>query len=454
MLIKRVRNFARNEDGAITPLLLVLFTSIVLMTGVAIDLLRHEAARADLQAALDRGVLAAASLSQTLEADAVVADYVENRIWADIPVALSVDPTAGAGGTGRRIEASASFMLDSMFLKIAGLDQLRVAAASAAQQSATLVEISLVLDISGSMGRLPEPRLFNLQPAAVAFVEDMLDDGADQYVSINLVPYSGMVNPGPDMFGLLTAASGGRRHANSSCVEFDRASDFDETGLRGASDYAQVPHFQYFSYRSNTTLDDWGWCPDDETRIRYLSNDATLLGNVINGLRLHDGTGTQNAMKWAIALLDPDTRDRLGDLAAVRETPGEFAFADRPYAWDRPDVRKIIVLMTDGNIRYQRRPKNPNDPRLANTLLQSLSGQWYELETEESSTQSFLDLCDLAKENGVEIFTIAFEAGAEAEGEMEACASDIENFYAPVGSEITGVFEDIAVRISRLKLVN
>jgi hypothetical protein len=65
-------SFFRDDRGALTPLMLVMFTGIILTTGVALDLIRQESERTDLQDALDRGVVAAASLTQSLDPEATV----------------------------------------------------------------------------------------------------------------------------------------------------------------------------------------------------------------------------------------------------------------------------------------------------------------------------------------------------------------------------------------------
>ncbi len=56
--------FLRDEHGAMTPLMLVLLVGILVSSGIALDLIRQESERSDLQDALDRGVLAATALDQ------------------------------------------------------------------------------------------------------------------------------------------------------------------------------------------------------------------------------------------------------------------------------------------------------------------------------------------------------------------------------------------------------
>ena len=55
----RDESFLRDEDGAILPFTLLMFLIMVVATGMAVDYMRHETLRAELQNGLDRGLLAA-----------------------------------------------------------------------------------------------------------------------------------------------------------------------------------------------------------------------------------------------------------------------------------------------------------------------------------------------------------------------------------------------------------
>ncbi|MEM6487407.1 MAG: Tad domain-containing protein [Pseudomonadota bacterium] len=216
---RRLKEFHADDRGAITPLMLVLFITLVIITGLAIDMVRHEAERADLQDALDRGVLAAAQFGQDVDPQVVVEEYVRSRNFGDSEVDLTVQFTAQTPYE-RRIDADALYDMDTVFMAMTGVDTLGVAAGASALQGRTAIEISLVLDISGTMRY--SSRIENLRIAANEFITEMLADGADSYTTISIVPYAGQVNPGPEMF---SALGGVRWHAFSSCPEFT-ASDF------------------------------------------------------------------------------------------------------------------------------------------------------------------------------------------------------------------------------------
>lgn len=456
------RGLLRDESGGLTPLILVLFVGIVLTTGFALDLLRQEAESADLQDALDRGVLAAASLTQTVDAETVVGEYLANRSIAE------AQPNWGVAITGdlsyRRVDASAGYQLDTLFLRLAGLETLPVVVNAAAEQGVQNIEIALVLDISGSMAReysgtSGQKRLDVLKVAASNFIDTVLTADTVDRTMISLVPYAGQVNAGP----LFDDFNSQRVHSYSSCIEFFD-SDLTSTTLPAFNSRPQVPHFQWFrfeGYYGNEA--EWGWCPSDRQGLIPYSNDAAALKARIAGFVGHDGTGTQNALKWGLGLLDPaaaPVMQRLIDDGLV-----DPDFAGGPGAYGDKNVLKVVVLMTDGNIRYQQRPKaryydSPSERSyFARNYLRS---QWATLRyssqrtaDEAFRTEQFLALCQKAKEKGAIVFTIGFDVpeGGDAYSEMLSCASSPGHFYHVEGLDLISAFDQIAATITKLRLI-
>ena len=80
---KQFGRFARDEDGSIIVFALILFVLMVMLGGMAVDIMRYEDTRVTLQQTLDRSTLAAASMSQTLDAEDVVADYMSKAGLGD-----------------------------------------------------------------------------------------------------------------------------------------------------------------------------------------------------------------------------------------------------------------------------------------------------------------------------------------------------------------------------------
>ncbi len=457
-----VNRLSKDECGGLTPALLVMFTGIVLMTGIALDLIRHESERSDLQDALDRGVLAAASVTQTVDPEITVAEYLANRALSQVAVTPAVIDDIQLNS--RRIDASAGYGMPTVFLRMAGLGELPVAVGAAALQRLQDVEISLVLDISGSMARelsgtTGRSRLEVLRDAGSHFIDVVLTETARDRTTISLVPFSGQVNAGP-LFDHLNSS---RVHSYSSCVEFTDG-DLGTTALPAADSRAQVPHFQWFTFEGAAGHEaEWGWCPSDAHPLLPFSNDPDALKARINALVGHDGTGTQIGLKWGLGLLDPTTQPLTEQLVAAGAVPA--AFAERPAAFGNPDVLKVVVLMTDGNIRYQQRPKaSAYDTPSERTYwaTHQLTGSSSVLSTTSSRNadeafrrSQFLNLCQQAKDNDILVFTIGFDVaeGSPAYQDMLSCASSAGHFYHVEGLELVTAFDQIASTIEKLKLV-
>ena len=477
------RLFLRNEDGAMTIFACFMILIMVLVGGIGADLMRNEMERTRLQGVADRAVLAAADLDQELSPEDVVRDYFEKSGVGEFVADVVVSGT----GQNRTVSVSAFKEMRTQFMHNVGVDTLPVPAAATASEGTEHVEISLVLDISGSMRH--SNRIQNLRPAASDFVDVLLEDGADTYTSINLIPYAGQTNPGAFMFnrvggqripatpldeslggieehlshGLLDpeveAGTGSNPDGRyvfpnvSSCLEL-QPNDFNNANLRSSASYDQVAHFMNWTIAADVM--DWGWCPQDQTSIQYMSNNATALKNTIDTMRLHDGTGTHYAMKYAVSLLDPSSR---GDVTALVGTGQvDASFQGRPANYDDTSAVKYIVLMTDGQITEQFRPIDALDDE--NPTVELNNGRRPEREQltpANTNVQSFFAQCDLAKNQQprpVIVFTIAFEAPSLAEQQMRDCASSPSHFFVADGGSISDVFQNIARQINQLRLTN
>jgi hypothetical protein len=366
------------------------------------------------------------------------------------------------------------------------MDTLPVPAAATAAEMARNIEVSLVLDISGSMRY--SDRMDNLRPAAQEFVDMLLTPTTRPYTTINLIPYAGQTNPGPFMFNrmggarvpalALDAALGGIPASQShgvldpalpggvgpdpslryvypnvsSCLEMAPGT-FTTPALPTGSN-AQVAHFMNWVIAPDVM--DWGWCPQDQTAINYLSNNPDTLKATIGSMRMHDGTGTHYAMKYAVSLLDPSSQDDVSALIGDGQVAAQFD--GRPAAYDDETAVKYIILMTDGQITEQVRPTDALDSENPTVELnEGRTGERTRITTANTNVNSFFAQCDLAKNarpRPVIVYTIAFEAPGTPEAQMRACASSPAHFFAADGGSIADVFEAIARQIQTLRLTN
>lgn len=431
--LKALRADARGNVGMVFGLALV---PLIALGGAGVDIARYETIRVELQDGLDRGVLAAASLTQNRDPKSVLKDYLKNLSYAND---LTLDLDYQTALNQRTVTASASYTVDTTFIKLVGVDRMTVSAVSTAQEAKKKIEMSLMLDMSGSMN--DNNRIKNLKTAAEAFIDQMVTEQSKAYTTISIVPYAGHVNVGAAVFDKL---GGNRLQSNSSCFELgETASAYgsDPMTFKGA---AQVPQFTHWNSdpKKQKVMRPW-WCPIESTSITYLSNDADALKAKIKALEMHDGTGTQNAMQWGYTLLNPASKNVIN--AAIATGKMDSKFADRPVAFNDADTMKVIVLMTDGAITQQFRPKDYNrDP--------NLEPQNKEISSAPTNATRLSNVCTKAKANGIIVFTIGFEVTGEATKQMTNCATSPAHYYPTSGAGITDAFKSISISIKKLRL--
>ncbi len=473
----KIRSFSNDTDGAIAAFSVVTFMTMFLAIGMGVDFMRHEAQRAELQDALDRGVLAAAMAPNQEIAAIIVAQYLRTANFVPEAAEVSVEPIFVR--SEKRVRASVSYRFKTYFLKIAGITTLNLNVASSAATAASSVEISLALDISGSMASLntqvdqstfaslgqnfdPElivnnqiRRIDFMKVAATEFVDMILAEGRNRETTINLVPFAGQVNLGPTAYNHLI---GSRVHNYSSCIDADpddlMSGDLSYA-MSGGPDTWQTPHFQYYRFEANYgNLAEWGWCPSDAQAIEYMSNDVDRLKERISDFVAHDGTGTPFAIAWALGLLDHRMQpliSHLTDQGLVEER-----FRNRPEENINGDTMKVIVLMSDGQTTNQPRPRDRDydeESEIEYLASNRLRAPTQMMSFSEGSAY-LRQICQSAKDQEVIVFTIGFDlATRSARNDLRDCATSEAHFYDVNGIELAEAFEAIATTVTKLRLV-
>lgn len=469
-LLALSRHFSKSEDGSIT--IFACFMILIMMTicGIGVDMMRHEMERTRLQAVSDRAVLAAADLDQTLDPEAVVRDYFAKSGMAEYVSAVNVDE----GLNYRTVTVDASNSIKTQFMDTLGVENLTVPAYAKAEEKIQKVEISLVVDISGSMNN--NNKMQNLKNAAGVFVDTVLKPENEDLISVSLVPYSEHVNAGPAIFDQLNVH---KVHNFSHCIEIPD-SEFSTLRFDRSRSYEQMQHFQwnYYSIESgnqqNTRYDTV--CPQNGNRhsgtyedyeaITAFSQNATALKAQINKFKPRAGTSIFLGMKWGVGMLEPDFRPIISNLASAGKA--DPAFANRPSALNDPETLKTVILMTDGqNDRSMRIPDwyYNSDSEVMHWYYNNLqyyinryvsyyyrSDFYYEKYNASQGDTLLSNICDAAKEARIVIWSIGFEVTDHGASVMRDCASSPSHFFRVEGVEIEDAFEAIARQINQLRL--
>lgn len=456
--VRLARHFARNEDGVMTIFAMMILMMMLLVGGIGVDIMRNEMERAKLQSTIDRAVLAAADIDQELDPESVVNDYFDKAGMGEYLSSVTVDE----GLNYRTVLATANSPTPTQFMRLMGVDELNAPARSKAEERISNVEISMVLDISGSMRY--NSKMPNLRNAAKTFIDEVLREETEDLISVSLVPYTAQVNAGELIHERLNTIN---NHGYSYCIDFE-PSDFSSTTISLGKEYETMQHFEKSStrYYGGQRISNPG-CPKREyEKIKPLSQNANVLKSVINNYTHRANTAIHLGMKWGVALLDPSFRPITQALNADGHVDG--VFASRPSAYNDPETLKTVILMTDGqNVdtwriqpwyyananHWNHWNRNALDYYLNRYVRSYQWNNWRYKKYTSGQADAMLDnICDAAKDQGIVIWSIGFEVSNFSAGIMENCASSPAHFFRVEGVEISEAFSSIASQINQLRL--
>lgn len=349
------KQFERDQDGTVTIFAAVVAVGIIVAGGAAVDFMRHETMRSQIQYSADRAVLAAASLDQTQTPEAVVADYMgKSEIFGEMTYTSSSIMDSGT----RSVKLDVTSTIDTYFIKMLGFEKLTAHASATAEETVQTVEISLVLDISEPMGE--GLRLENMKMAAKDFVTSVFAESQAGSASISLIPFSGSVSLPDELAAEYNLTN---EHNNSNCARFP-TSMFDSTALSTSVSLIRQSH--YDPTDAVTSPISAPLCPakDAGKSIIPFSDSETELHTAIDGLTTFGETAIDLGMRWGTALLDPGTQGVVDNMinnasannSDVSNTPIRQinpTFSGRPFDFDEDQRMKVIVVMVTGDVNRQ-----------------------------------------------------------------------------------------------------
>lgn len=340
-LFRRVHsNFLNSETGGLTIFSIFLFIMLLMISGMAVDLIRTERERVAVQNVGDTAVLAAARLDSDIDPSVLIADYFSK---AGIPSSV-YNLNVQTGTNSRVVTIQSADTVPTIFMGLLGHDELPLFSTSEARESAVEVEISLVLDISSSMwgsNRLPR-----LKAAVADFAREVIEGDPTLNmgdVAVSIVPYSLTVNPGP----IASYFTINGKHSYRDCVWFE-TSDFTSLSMGNGGAYERYTHMADGSSGYNNGVVDLPMCPD-HTISPFMTSQQDII-DAVDALTGWDGTGIDIGAKWGLAMLDPSFQSVVTGLIADGSIDNRLT--GRPYAYGQS--RKFMIVMSDGENDSQR----------------------------------------------------------------------------------------------------
>ncbi|MEM1391050.1 MAG: VWA domain-containing protein [Pseudomonadota bacterium] len=442
---------------------------IFVVLGFTLDHNRQHSEQRKVQAAVDATVLAVARASME-------ADLTEGEL---VPIAQKVFDSQYIGHDSVKLKpinvkivddeivVSVDGQMETALMNIAGTDEIGVGAEAAAVYKLDIpVEIALVLDTSGSMSG---KKLNDLKTSARSLVDIVLPSmtaSENANVKMSVVPFARYVNVGTsNLYEPWLDAPANKSGIKQSCSVTSSAKkaagcsqkSYSCTKWSGSKEKGNLKSYQ-------GTCKKWV-CPKDAEPEKTCKNKTwsnKWYGCVASRpypLNINDEDYLSNQVKGFYgnacpAALQPLTNSHqkidqaIGKLSAKNDTyiPTGLVWGYRTLSPSAPfdegqsyetmndeNGRKVLILMSDG--ANTRSPKSNgkhdgNDQALADTYT--------------------LEVCDEAKAQEIEIYTIAFDLKDTATKTMlESCATSSDYFFdAADAAELDKAFKDIGEDLS------
>ncbi len=222
-LLQKVKDFRSDERGAIAIFVLMIFVMMLLVGGIAVDVMRSEMRRVTYQQTFDRAALAASdiALPPNQTPTSVGQSWYESAGLGDELTVDFITPTITGEATtsSRKTQLSGKVRSYNHFMHMMDIPYFEVPVKAAAQQGVAKIEVIMVLDITGSMGEASgsTTKIAALREAATNFVNILKfeEDANGNYtipkdpnnlVSIGMVPYSSNVNIPVNLRGMFSVS--------------------------------------------------------------------------------------------------------------------------------------------------------------------------------------------------------------------------------------------------------
>lgn len=439
------KRFSACRRGNVAMMTTLVAVPLIALMGGAVDIMRMNQTKAEIQGAIDAGVLALSEIGNDNDPETTIRQFIEanltgSRISVDD---IDLDVTVTKYINYKEVEVDASYKLGTYFLGVMGMKDMPIGIRSAGLQSYRDVEIAVVLDISLSMDG---DKFTNLKTAAEDFVNSILTDAVKDKTTISIIPFSTSVNVGDQYWEFVKKTDVDNNHDTKfsdghywrGCVELE-TDDFDDSKPGANSMFVLPTVYTFFG----ATM-----CPAENNQALFLSNTKSDLVSMIDGMSLSYSTGLDIGAAIGLKALSPAMKGHLkGDM-----------HAKHPAAYDSGTL-KVLIVMTDGEATAQDRPKDGCDTLNDIWVPTGMhSGYWKDCdETKYSAAtarSNFTAVCNSARQKGIAVYTIGFQIkkGENSDQILEDCATTSSQYYYIEDTNIGSAFKSIAASINSVRL--
>lgn len=434
-ITKTARNFVKDRGGNIAAMFGLVLIPVTLVAGGTLDFAQSVALKSKMQNALDSAVLAVCSDSSK-DPDTVIRDRL-NVSLAEF--GLNLLPAPAEGEEIGIPQGSEAIVLDTEFdqttgtvtpkmttnfptyvMKLIGTHEIEINVSTQISCGAKKLELSLMLDVTGSMGSYVNGvrRIDSLKSAANDVFDIFERNMSEGSTRIALVPFASKVNVGSYATAVRGNQSSFRRTTGSwwrrrtrtyyptNCVTERLGSQAFTDQAPGSGAYVGT----YFSTNGNCS-------PNHE--IKPLTSDASVLRSAVQNYNASGSTAGHLGSAWAWYMIS----DKWANV---------WPAGSKPEAPDPDRLIKATILMTDGEYNTQ---------YCSSTNTGSCNNS-----PNGSSFSQAAQLCTNMKAEGVVVYAVGFgiSENSYAAQQLKACATDDSKWFFPYdGTALREAFQSI-----------
>lgn len=460
-------DFKRNKDGNIAITTAVLGTLLGLAVGGAVDASGAMNSKSQLADHLD---VAALTLVTSDLTDSDDLNDIAHEILIENGFEIPAGDLSAVMDANGEVTVSGTIKYATTFGGLIGRQYLDVSAKSSAIAGGASggggvtgpTDLVLVLDTTESM---EGKKTTALKDAATDLIDSF--SGSNGQIQVGMVPFSGYVNVGVQNRNaswidveddetvtetyreeIVVAEGYCRGNPNGTVTSYE---DGVPVNTVGCDDYVD-PIYIEGKELTKTSEKTWEGCVlsrskgNDATSTLHLTDDQyddeKIQGKNTGDYMCADPivplTSQLASVSASINAIDPnwDTYMPAGIMWGRRVlSPQE------PFTGGRTDAKQVMVLMTDGVNSMAKRGRSHGRVDITNAEDQ---------ERLEKTNEDTATLCQSAKDDGIALYTIAFEVKDNATKKMlENCASSSEFYFdAKSSNQLKDAFEEIGISVT------
>jgi len=499
-----VSKFSKDRRAATAVMMAVSCLALTILFAAGVDLSRIYMVRGRLQTALDATALLAA---REMTSDSRNAD-ASSIFWANFAVAHVATGVGVFGATtvgptftvvdDNTISVQATVYVNLVFGQLLGQNSLTMAEHAQAVRSTTGLELAMVLDNTGSLGT---SGMAAVRQGATNLVNTIYGDSDTiKNLWVSVVPFTSSVNMGtaessswwapssPPSSAWLNKSWRGcvmARHTNSHDSDDAPPSPSDSTTQFVKFLYPSTYHVYYTTttttshgHQTTTTTylkGDNDWTPTNITEDQEASYFNSSVGPNL-GCDF-EPVLPLTASKATIldTISDMPLTPRGGTFINLGLQAGWFTISPRwrgmwanspsqlPLDYNTANMRKAIVLMTDGNNAwnsvssgYPDQSGDTDDTAYGRVSDHVLGSSVTESNATSMINSLMLQMCTNIKAQGIVIYTIIYNhssVSSSTQSLFQRCASSAANYYvAPSESQLEAAFSDIGGQLSAVRV--